>query len=117
MPKEDTPHTLLVLNTLPRPEDSSFRNSNLRELPEPEGGGGAGRGPAVTSKGLFSEKPDVRTKGTSDRDDSTSQSCTGPVVALAAVVSAANTSVRGTVPKGFMHLSSFNLGSKRTCFA
>lgn len=40
-----------------------------------------------------------------------------PVVALAAVVSAANTSVRGTVPKGFMHLSSFNLGSKTTCFA
>lgn len=78
MPKEDTPHTLLVLNTLPLPEDSSFRNSNLRELPEPEGGGGAGRGPVVTSKGLFSEKPDVRTKGTSDRDDSTSESCTGP---------------------------------------
>ena len=39
------------------------------------------------------------------------------VVAVAAVVSAANTYVWGTVPKGFMYLSSFNLGSKRTCFA
>ena len=63
LPKEDTRHTLLALNTLPLPEDSSFRNSNLRELPEPEGGGGgAGRGPVVTSKGLFRGKAGCENK-------------------------------------------------------
>lgn len=30
--------TLLARNTLPLPEDSSFGNSNFRELPEPEEG-------------------------------------------------------------------------------